>query len=75
MRTFNEGQKEFRHAKTSEILFFIREESRRGAVAGLGDFESLTAFDLRQELTYLIYLDDRPVGFLLNLALPAKIDD
>ena len=63
MRTFNEGQKEFRRATTGEILFFIREESRRGPTAGLGDLESLTAFDLRQEMTYLIFLDARPVGF------------
>jgi GNAT superfamily N-acetyltransferase len=63
MHTFKEGFKEYRKTTRDVIIRFIREEKRRVSPDTLGDYETLTPFDLRQELIFLIYLNDTPVGF------------
>lgn len=63
MRRFNAGRKEYRRTAGKQILQFLKDEVRRSPAGALGDYESLSAFDLHLDLSFLIYLDDRPVGF------------
>ena len=63
MREFYQGRKEYCKATPPEILTFLKSERSGNGPALLNGYDGLTTFDFRHEMTFLIYLDTRVVGF------------
>jgi hypothetical protein len=68
--TFKGGYKQYLRATPHQILNYLKEEARLVSPKELGDFDSLTHFDLRDEASFLLQLDSRVVGFVTIKFLP-----
>ena len=62
MGEFRWGYKQYLKTTPSEILGFLKTEKDRVSPSILNDFDSLTAFDLREQLCFKLLLDNRVVG-------------
>lgn len=63
MRTLAGGYKQYMKSSPGEVMAFLKDEKERVPRTELGDFESLTPFDMNQQLCFKIMLDNRIVGF------------
>lgn len=64
MRPFPTGFKRYDRVHPRVVLDFIADEIADGRGSDLGDYESLSQFDLNDHTCYLITCDSRNVGFL-----------
>lgn len=63
MRRFEGGFKQYVRTTPNEILRFVKTEIEQENIKTVEPFDSLTLFDLSQQVCYKILLDDRVVGF------------
>lgn len=63
MGEYKGGFKQYIRATPGQVLAFLKLESDIVSAKVLGDFDSLSRFDLRQDISFLIQHQSRPVGF------------
>lgn len=64
MRPYPTGFKHYDRVHPRVVLDFIADEIADGRASELGEYESLSQFDLNDQTCYLLTCDSRPAGFL-----------